>query len=157
MRCRGLALLSFLLLSGLTAYLPGFAQQQSTTASASETDAVRLSRLIDESSLTFRSRRKHRATRWVSLHKLSPTSWAAMRCYVCAQELKKSWGRTLTSASFMTGSWAVARCLWKFLSSMWNGASSRQRIARPQFIDRKHAYRKPTFSLWVAKTLLKFT
>ena len=48
MRCRGLALLSFLLLSGLTAYLPGFAQQQSTTASASEIDAVRLSRLIDE-------------------------------------------------------------------------------------------------------------
>jgi uncharacterized protein (DUF885 family) len=48
MRCRGLALLSFLLLSGLTVYLPCFAQQQSTAASASETDAARLSRLIDK-------------------------------------------------------------------------------------------------------------
>jgi uncharacterized protein (DUF885 family) len=48
MRCRGWALLSFLLLSGLTAYLPGFAQQQSMAVSASETDAARLSRLIDE-------------------------------------------------------------------------------------------------------------
>ena len=48
MRCRGLALLSFLLLSGLAAYLPGFAQQQSTAASATETDAIRLSRVIDE-------------------------------------------------------------------------------------------------------------
>jgi uncharacterized protein (DUF885 family) len=48
MRSRGLALLSFLLLFGLTAYLPGFAQQQSTAASAPETDAIRLSRLIDE-------------------------------------------------------------------------------------------------------------
>lgn len=48
MRCRGLALLSFLFLSGLTAYLPGFAQQQSPAASATETDAIRLSRLIDE-------------------------------------------------------------------------------------------------------------
>jgi uncharacterized protein (DUF885 family) len=43
-----LALLSFLLLSGLTAYLPGFAQQQSPAASATETDAAHLSRLIDE-------------------------------------------------------------------------------------------------------------
>ena len=48
MRCRGLALLSFLLLPGLTAYLPGFAQQQTPAASATETDAARLSRLIDE-------------------------------------------------------------------------------------------------------------
>jgi uncharacterized protein (DUF885 family) len=48
MGSRGLALLSFLLLFGLTAYLPGFAQQQSTAASAPETDAARLSRLIDE-------------------------------------------------------------------------------------------------------------
>lgn len=48
MRCRGLALLCLLLLFGFAASLPGFAQQQSPAASATETDAARLARLVDE-------------------------------------------------------------------------------------------------------------
>lgn len=48
MRCRGVALLSLLLLCGPTASLPGFAQQQAPAAIATETDAGRLARLIDE-------------------------------------------------------------------------------------------------------------
>jgi uncharacterized protein (DUF885 family) len=48
MRCWGSALLSLLLLYGLTASLPSFAQQQSPATSATETDAARLTRIIDE-------------------------------------------------------------------------------------------------------------